>query len=620
MNARDEKRAFDAMMDAMGSDSDEDSESESQAKVCVSPEGSGKTFKDTGSAKDVLRSSLQSPDDQPPPLSSSSSSSRDEYGGSPRYHQQESSAIDAPGNQSQSKGSFVDTAAADAKQPEFGGSTPTRAPPKPSRVLNKKEERVVELSRDAIQPGATSSSNSNTQHSSIQGVRSPEFRARYANRSTWTDSDDDDEIIGKRFVLQRSSEGNPNRAHGGAGSNLRSSVGSSMGSVHSGMEGRVFGAGPVGQTASAARYMEASSSDKVRLSEIDAFGSSNPHSRMHTPTDFGSSGTSGTGTGGVRNPDGSPAGTGGGHAADTKGIDGAAMNAESLEATKQWLYRPCSKNSRPLECYVERERSGIAGSNTVFRLYNEQNHHTGQNSRFMMSAKKLKGKTTSYYLISMDMTPDDDRGSDTVLGRVRGNAVGSEYLFTDGGVTAGKTRLSSLIRRELGFVRFNFDSKGPSSTEVWVPNVTDGGSATVWQPEDPEEGMEAKIKANQVSDLKALKNKKPRWDAAHGGHVLNFHGRVTESSVKNFQLAFAGADEESARDDVILQFGKVSKDKFTLDYSWPLSPVQAFGICVASLDGKIADRKGYEFIRSTTNFLFGGSKEKKGAGGGGGKT
>jgi tubby-related protein 1 len=361
--------------------------------------------------------------------------------------------------------------------------------------------------------------------------------------------------------------------------------------------------------------MEASSSDKVRLSEIDAFGSSNPHSRTHTPTDFGSGNT-----GGARGPDGPPAGTGGGHAADTKGVDGPAMNAESLEATKQWLYRPCSKNSRPLECYVERERSGIAGSNTVFRLFNEQNHHTGQNSRFMMSAKKLKGKTTSYYLISMDMTPDDDRGSDTVLGRVRGNAVGSEYLFTDGGVTAGKTRLSSLIRKELGFVRFNFDSKGPSSTEVWVPNVTDGGAATIWQPEDPEEGMEAKIKANQVSDLKALKNKKPRWDAAHGGHVLNFHGRVTESSVKNFQLAFAGADENSLRDDVVLQFGKVSKDKFTLDYSWPLSPVQAFGICVASLDGKIADRKGYEFIRTTTNFLFGGSKDKKGAGGIGGKT
>ena len=29
---------------------------------------------------------------------------------------------------------------------------------------------------------------------------------------------------------------------------------------------------------------------------------------------------------------------------------------------------------------------------------------------------------------------------------------------------------------------------------------------------------------------------RPKWDDSVGGHVLNFHGRVTKSSVKNFQL------------------------------------------------------------------------------------
>lgn len=29
---------------------------------------------------------------------------------------------------------------------------------------------------------------------------------------------------------------------------------------------------------------------------------------------------------------------------------------------------------------------------------------------------------------------------------------------------------------------------------------------------------------------------RPKWDETIGGHVLNFQGRVTMSSVKNFQL------------------------------------------------------------------------------------
>ena len=61
-------------------------------------------------------------------------------------------------------------------------------------------------------------------------------------------------------------------------------------------------------------------------------------------------------------------------------------------------------------------------------------------------------------------------------------------------------------------------------------------------------------------------------------------------------------------DMVVLQFGRVGKHKFALDVSWPLSPLQAFCICVASLDGKIADRKGYEFLKNTSKYLF-GSKE-----------
>lgn len=75
-------------------------------------------------------------------------------------------------------------------------------------------------------------------------------------------------------------------------------------------------------------------------------------------------------------------------------------------------------------------------------------------------------------------------------------------------------------------------------------------------------------------------------------------GRVTESSVKNFQLCCAGIDDP---DEVVLQFGRVAKHKFTMDLRYPLSPFQAFSISIACLDGKIADRKGYEYIKKLTS-------------------
>jgi tubby and related proteins len=93
--------------------------------------------------------------------------------------------------------------------------------------------------------------------------------------------------------------------------------------------------------------------------------------------------------------------------------------------------------------------------------------------------------------------------------------------------------------------------------------------------------MNSKVDSGRYSNLLPLVNKKPKWDDAHGGHVLNFQGRVTESSVKNFQLCPADLPSSDVRssssfnsDDVVLQFGRVAKHKFTLDVRYPMSPMQ----------------------------------------------
>lgn len=87
-----------------------------------------------------------------------------------------------------------------------------------------------------------------------------------------------------------------------------------------------------------------------------------------------------------------------------------------------------------------------------------------------------------------------------------------------------------------------------------------------------------------------LKNKLPRWHNQLECWCLNFKGRVTVASVKNVQLvATKSLQDVSSRadyDQVLLQFGKVGKDIYTMDYKYPLSAFQAFAICLSSFDRK----------------------------------
>jgi tubby-related protein 1 len=75
-------------------------------------------------------------------------------------------------------------------------------------------------------------------------------------------------------------------------------------------------------------------------------------------------------------------------------------------------------------------------------------------------------------------------------------------------------------------------------------------------------------------------NKKPQWNEQVGAFVLNFGGRVTVASVKNFQLVSPEASHETE----VLRFGKRAADEFALDFRSPLSPLVAFCIALSSFE------------------------------------
>lgn len=103
----------------------------------------------------------------------------------------------------------------------------------------------------------------------------------------------------------------------------------------------------------------------------------------------------------------------------------------------------------------------------------------------------------------------------------------------------------------------------------------------------PIRGKPKQLNGSISESVLVLKNKTPRWHEQLQCWCLNFRGRVTVASVKNFQLVAASENLPSQEQEkVILQFGKIGKDIFTMDYRYPLSAFQAFAICLSSFDTK----------------------------------
>jgi hypothetical protein len=121
----------------------------------------------------------------------------------------------------------------------------------------------------------------------------------------------------------------------------------------------------------------------------------------------------------------------------------------------------------------------------------------------------------------------------------------------DDGLSPSKTALETNVRCVLGTVEFSYDETGPGRLTVRIPRVQAGGSPDKCRDRDVLGSSSSSSRSGNGSGSAAssamggmleaaksllLRNKQPHFDAKTGGHVLDFGGRVTMPSVKNFQL------------------------------------------------------------------------------------
>mmetsp|Transcript_32484 Transcript_32484/g.61166 ORF Transcript_32484/g.61166 Transcript_32484/m.61166 type:complete len:363 (+) Transcript_32484:2-1090(+) len=255
---------------------------------------------------------------------------------------------------------------------------------------------------------------------------------------------------------------------------------------------------------------------------------------------------------------------------------------------KVFLMNPAPKTAGMIECRIIREKGGLSKLFPKYILETD-------GGVFLMAAKKQKNNKTSKYILTMSKTDDSGKDEEAYLGKLRSNFLGLEFVAYGEGMNPKKIDSSmsqvhalQLARQEMLAVQYSSSlwgtkPRGPRKMGAVIPKVQPSGERMICRTLHPEqEGLVALQKANNTSLIHSFYNKPPKWNEQVGAFVLNFNKRVTQASVKNFQLTTA----EDA-DTVFLQFGRVGKDVFNMDFKHPFSPFQAFAICLSSFDYKL---------------------------------
>ncbi|CAM9632006.1 unnamed protein product [Ectocarpus sp. 6 AP-2014] len=240
----------------------------------------------------------------------------------------------------------------------------------------------------------------------------------------------------------------------------------------------------------------------------------------------------------------------------------------------------------PLFHNAVRGFSKLIRGNEVYKLYMEGKGDFPD--RYLMTARKKGGASASQFVMSMEDGEDGDESgnSSNIVGRLKATTRTSEEFQVFSPRFTGPDDKGNGKEKEVAAVHYSADKmdphgryEGPRKMRVVLGNMH-GNNADV----EAESSLLHRMLRGSLDSLEepCLINRNPRWNAKVQAFVLNFHGRVTQASVKNFQLVVQG----DVTEQITLQFGRTHTNEFTMDFCHPLSPLQALAITLTSFDCK----------------------------------
>jgi tubby-related protein 1 len=250
------------------------------------------------------------------------------------------------------------------------------------------------------------------------------------------------------------------------------------------------------------------------------------------------------------------------------------------------IAHPRGLRTTHVQCTVRRDRTSMQGKlYPTYELILEEPRQT------IIIARKMNMNLTSNYHL-FDMTRGMagktlSKKAGNYLGKLRArNSERTEYVLLNCG--SDKEELAGIIFDRLSVFDQVKEGNQPRKLKVLLPPVND---SLLCIPNQSLQGgmhnagnslcdvlVDALEKVIHVPlDHTFCTTKDPVYE--NGNYRLNFNGRVSLPSVKNFQIV-----SPNAIDNVLCQFGKVEEDVFHLDYKFPFNAVQAMSLALCQFN------------------------------------
>ena len=206
---------------------------------------------------------------------------------------------------------------------------------------------------------------------------------------------------------------------------------------------------------------------------------------------------------------------------------------------KQLLMQPIPFEVGMLQFEIIRKKGGFNILHPSFHLYLEK----GGNEKIqVLFAKKRPFNKTANFLISTDKSKNK-RGGDECLGKLRSNETKERYfLYNDGENPKHVHKVPVAgIRNEHMAVQYKYVpcSIGKlRKAKVVIPGVSQKtGLPNECKPLKKEDTMLKRIEdPHQCDNFYAFVDNPPQWNPKTQGYHYDFKGRISEASVKNFQM------------------------------------------------------------------------------------
>ncbi|XP_066564779.1 tubby protein homolog isoform X2 [Amia ocellicauda] len=221
---------------------------------------------------------------------------------------------------------------------------------------------------------------------------------------------------------------------------------------------------------------------------------------------------------------------------DTDSLSQDSLSLLAGGCLEDFALRPAPPHTA-LQCRITRDRRGVErGVYPTYYLHLERQDGTRV---FLMAGRKRKKSKTSNYLISTDPT-DLSRDTDSYIGKLRSNVLGTRFTVYGRGENPEKKPFiceTETLREELAAISYEVNVlgfRGPRKMTVLIPEVKESGERVSVRPRNEQETLFSLYERG--GGVLSLVNRPPSWSEQTQSYVLNFHGRVTLASVKNFQI------------------------------------------------------------------------------------